>query len=85
MLASQARYVAVMDADLQHDESLLLEMLQYFAREQAPISSSPAAISKEGSAAGLSRQRSRVSRWSNGLVRLLLGIDLTDPMSGYFS
>ena len=37
-----------------------------------------------GSAAGLSRQRSRVSRWSNALVRLLLGIDLTDPMSGYF-
>jgi dolichol-phosphate mannosyltransferase len=37
-----------------------------------------------GSAAGLSRQRSRVSRWSNALVRLLLGIDLTDPMNGYF-
>ena len=37
-----------------------------------------------GSAAGLSKQRSLVSRWSNSLVRLLLGVDLTDPMSGYF-
>jgi dolichol-phosphate mannosyltransferase len=37
-----------------------------------------------GSAAGLSKQRSRVSRWSNAVVRHLLGIDLTDPMSGHF-
>jgi glycosyltransferase involved in cell wall biosynthesis len=32
MLASQARYVAVMDADLQHDESLLLDSAGAFAR-----------------------------------------------------
>jgi len=25
-----------------------------------------------------------LSRWSNALVRRVLGIDLTDPMSGYF-
>jgi len=37
-----------------------------------------------GSSAGLSQQRARVSRCSNGLVRLLLGIELTDPMSGHF-
>src|SRR5271166_5605910 len=37
-----------------------------------------------GSAAGLSTQRSRMSRAANALVRLLLGIDLTDPMSGHF-
>ena len=37
-----------------------------------------------GSAAGLSKQRSRVSRGSNAMVRLLLGIELTDPMSGHF-
>jgi len=30
MLASQARYVAVMDADLQHDERLLVPMLEAF-------------------------------------------------------
>ncbi len=46
MLASQARYVAVMDADLQHDESLLLDMLQYLRGARNPISSSPAAICK---------------------------------------
>lgn len=84
MLASQARYVAAMDADLQHDESLLLEMLQILRRASADLVVASRYL-EGGSAAGLSRQRSRVSRWSNGLVRLLLGIDLTDPMSGYFS
>ena len=83
MLASQARYVAVMDADLQHDESLLLDMLQNLRDSRANVVVASRYL-EGGSAAGLSKQRSRVSRWSNGLVRLLLGVDLTDPMSGYF-
>jgi dolichol-phosphate mannosyltransferase len=83
MLASQARYVAVMDADLQHDESLLLEMLQNLRDARADLVVASRYL-EGGSAQGLSKHRSRVSRWSNGLVRLLLGIDLTDPMSGYF-
>jgi dolichol-phosphate mannosyltransferase len=83
MLASQARYVAVMDADLQHDESLLLDMLEHLRGARADLVVASRYL-QGGSAAGLSRQRSRVSRWSNALVRLLLGIDLTDPMSGYF-
>ena len=32
MLSSQARYVAVIDADLQHDETLLAAMLERCAR-----------------------------------------------------
>ena len=83
MLASQARYVAVMDADLQHDESLLLDMLEHLRAARADLVVASRYL-QGGSAAGLSKQRSRVSRWSNAVVRLLLGIDLTDPMSGYF-
>jgi dolichol-phosphate mannosyltransferase len=83
MLASQARYIAVMDADLQHDESLLLDMLQYLRSGRADLVVASRYL-QGGSAAGLSKHRSRASRWSNALVRFLLGIDLTDPMSGYF-
>jgi len=83
MLASQARYVAVMDADLQHDESLLLDMLQYLRSGRADLVVASRYL-QGGSIAGLSKGRSRASRWSNALVRFLLGIDLTDPMSGYF-
>ena len=83
MLASQARYVAVMDADLQHDEALLVAMLDSLRSGRADLVVASRYL-YGGSAAGLSKQRSRVSRWSNALVRLLLGIDLTDPMSGHF-
>ena len=83
MLSSQARYVAVMDADLQHDESLLVGMLDCLRSGGADLAVASRYL-YGGSAAGLSKQRSRVSRWSNALVRHLLGIDLTDPMSGHF-
>ncbi len=83
MLASQARYVAVMDADLQHDESLLAGMLDCLRSGRADLVVASRYLDG-GSSAGLSKQRSLVSRWSNTLVRVLLGIDLTDPMSGHF-
>ena len=83
MLASQARYVAVMDADLQHDEGLLVPMLDALRTGRADLVVASRYL-YGGSAAGLSKQRSRASRWSNAIVRHLLGIDLTDPMSGHF-
>jgi dolichol-phosphate mannosyltransferase len=83
MLASQARYVAVMDADLQHDEGLLVPMLEALRAGRADVAVASRYL-MGGSSAGLSKQRSRVSRGSNALVRLLLGIELTDPMSGHF-
>jgi dolichol-phosphate mannosyltransferase len=83
MLSSQARYIAVMDADLQHDERLLATMLDHLRAGDADVVVASRYLDG-GSNAGLSHQRARVSRWSNGLVRFLLGIDLTDPMSGHF-
>ena len=83
MLASQARYVAVIDADLQHDETLLAAMLDRLRADRADVVIASRYLDG-GSAAGLSPARARVSRWSNALTRLALGIDLTDPMSGYF-
>jgi dolichol-phosphate mannosyltransferase len=83
MLASQARYVAVMDADLQHDEALLVPMLDNLRAGRADLVVASRYLDG-GSSAGLSKQRSRVSRWANALVRGLLGIELNDPMSGHF-
>jgi len=37
MLASQARYVAVMDADLQHDEELLVPMIEALRTGRADL------------------------------------------------
>jgi dolichol-phosphate mannosyltransferase len=83
MLASQARYVAVMDADLQHDETLLFAMLDRLRSGDCDLVVASRYLSG-GSASGLSKQRARASRFANFLVHRLLGIDLTDPMSGHF-
>jgi dolichol-phosphate mannosyltransferase len=83
MLGSQARYLAVMDADLQHDEGLLAAMLDRLRGGNCDLVVASRYLGG-GSAAGLSKQRARASRFANMLVHRLLGIDLTDPMSGHF-
>lgn len=83
MLASQARYVAVMDADLQHDETLLTTMLE---KMRGGFDLAVASRFAEGaSASGLSSaNREKASRVSNEMARRLLGVTLSDPMSGFF-
>jgi dolichol-phosphate mannosyltransferase len=84
MLASQARYVAVMDADLQHDEGLLVAMLEHLRRGDVDLVAA-SRYRDGGSAAGLaSGRRASVSRASTALAHSLLGVDLSDPLSGYF-
>jgi dolichol-phosphate mannosyltransferase len=68
---------------LQHDEELLVPMLDNLRSGRADLVVASRYLAG-GSSAGLSKQRSRVSRWANTLVRKLLGIDLNDPMSGHF-
>jgi dolichol-phosphate mannosyltransferase len=84
MLASQARYVAVMDADLQHDETLLGAMLQRLREGDVDLVVASRYVGG-GSAAGLSgARREHASRLSTMLARKLLGVTLSDPMSGFF-
>jgi dolichol-phosphate mannosyltransferase len=83
MLTSQARFVAVMDGDLQHDESLLADMLAILRRGEADLVVATRYAS--GAAAdGLSARRSQMSRVANRIAGLVLSIDLSDPMSGFF-
>jgi dolichol-phosphate mannosyltransferase len=83
MLASQARYVAVMDADLQHDETLLTAMLEKL-RGDVDLAVASRYVDG-GSAAGLSSaKREQASRLSTETARGLLGVTLSDPMSGFF-
>jgi len=83
MLSSQAKYVAVMDADLQHDETLLTTMLQKL-RGGIDLAVASRYLAG-GSAAGLAgARREQASKFSTALARGLLGVTLTDPMSGFF-
>jgi dolichol-phosphate mannosyltransferase len=83
ILASQAKYVAVMDGDLQHDERLLLPMLALLRGDTADLVVA-SRYADGGSAAGLSSQRAFGSRLATGLAHRLLKLELSDPMSGFF-
>jgi dolichol-phosphate mannosyltransferase len=83
ILASSARYVAVMDGDLQHDESLLVPMLQLLRGDDANMVVATR-YADGGSAEGLSSPRAWGSRLATRLARRLLKCELSDPMSGFF-
>jgi len=83
MLATQAHYVAVLDADLQHDEALLPAMLQRLRDGDADLVVASRHI-EEGSDAGLTGIRSQISRFAGALAQRLLRVKLSDPMSGFF-
>jgi dolichol-phosphate mannosyltransferase len=83
MLSSQARYVAALDADLQHDETLLVAMLERLRAGDVDLVVASRYIEGE-SASGFSPHRARASRWSSIAARRFLGVELTDPMSGFF-
>ena len=83
VLASSAPYVAVMDADLQHDEALLPRMIEILRKENVDlvIGSRYAAGGGLGDLAG---NRARISRLGTKLARLICKQDISDPLSGFF-
>ena len=83
MLASQATFVAVMDADLQHDETLLLRMLELLRGNEAEMVIGSRYI-EQGTAEALPRWRRLGSRFAASFTSRLLGIDIADPTSGFF-
>ena len=81
--ATGGRYIAVLDADLQHDEALLPRMLEILRRGEAEL----VVGSRFIPGAGLgehSQWRRLVSRAGNWTARTILGVGLSDPMSGFF-
>jgi len=83
MLATVAPYLAVLDGDLQHDETLLPSMLQTLKREEIDIVIGSRYL--EGGGLGTwDRRRRSMSRFAGRLARTLVSADLRDPMSGFF-
>lgn len=83
MLASSARYVAVMDADGQHDEKLLARMVATLRSGNTDLVVASRYIDGTNGT-GFTAGRAKASQWSTALARTLLKVDLTDPMSGFF-
>jgi dolichol-phosphate mannosyltransferase len=83
MLASSASAVAVMDADLQHDETLLPRMLESI-QQGADIVVGTRFAAGGAAQGGLSRARHWGSRFATQCAKRFLGVQLSDPMSGFF-
>jgi dolichol-phosphate mannosyltransferase len=83
MLATSAPYLAVMDADLQHDETILPTMLAALKAQPLDVVIGTR-FTSSGSAGELSRKRLAISRLGRLLSRAVSRADLSDPMSGFF-
>lgn len=83
MLASSARYLAVIDGDLQHDERLLPHMLAAMKAENLDLVIGTRYGGGGGTGAWDPRRRA-ISTLATRLARLVLSAELSDPMSGFF-
>ena len=83
IMSTTAPLVAVMDADLQHDERALPAMIAKLEAENADL----VVASRYADGGGLGEwkeSRQAISRFATKLSRLVVKADLSDPMSGFF-
>ena len=82
--AAHGDIVVVMDGDLQHDPALIPRMLEELQSGADIVSGSRFLAGRR--AEGLSSDlRQHLSDYGNRLVNLLLGKQLTDPLTGFFA
>jgi dolichol-phosphate mannosyltransferase len=82
-LASSAPFIAVMDADLQHDEKLLPRMYATLKGGDTEIVVGSRFVAG-GDVGEFAANRIKISKMGARLARLVVKQDLSDPMSGFF-
>jgi len=82
MLSSTSEFVAVMDADLQHDETALLRMLEELTKGNDLAIGSR--FNAGGSTGDLAKNRVDISKLATKLGSLIIHHKVLDPMSGFF-
>jgi dolichol-phosphate mannosyltransferase len=83
ILASSAPYAAVIDADLQHDESQLPKMVALLQSGEAELVVGSRYI-EGGSADSFNKQRAGASQLATEVAKRVLKVEIADPMSGFF-
>jgi dolichol-phosphate mannosyltransferase len=83
MLASSAPLIAVMDADLQHDETRLPALVAALEVDGADLAVATR-YGQGGSVGGWDQTRAGMSRLATAVSRLVLRQPVSDPMSGFF-
>lgn len=84
MDVARGRVLVVIDADLQHDETIIVDLVQPILDGSADV-----AVGSRATAGGdygpFARRRRLLSDAGAALARRVLGIAIADPMSGYFA
>jgi dolichol-phosphate mannosyltransferase len=83
ILASSAPFAAVIDADLQHDETQLPKMLSLLRSGQADLVVGSRYV-KGGSAESFDPGRAGASALATEVAKRVLNVSVADPMSGFF-
>lgn len=83
MLSSSSPFIAVMDADLQHDPAILRDMLAVLRNGEADIVIGSRYV-QGGSVGNWQRRRLQMSRLATHLAGLVTKAKVLDPMSGFF-
>jgi dolichol-phosphate mannosyltransferase len=83
MMASPAPSLAVMDADMQHDETILPEMLHLLRSRDLDVVVGSRRTAG-GSMGDFAEKRVRLSDLGSRVSKLVCHCNVTDPMSGFF-
>jgi dolichol-phosphate mannosyltransferase len=83
IMATSASCVAVMDADLQHDETILPKMLERMRRKSLDVVVGTR-NADGGSMGGFSDRRVLLSRIGSWISKSVCQCEISDPMSGFF-
>ncbi len=82
-LSSSADFVAVIDGDLQHDESILPKMYAALAAGRGNLAIGTR-VADQTAPGGLSPARQKLSDLGAWFFRRVAGVGVSDPMSGFF-
>ena len=83
ILASSAPCAAVIDADLQHDETQLPKMLALLQAGEVDLVIGSRYV-EGGSADSFNKQRAGASAFATEVAKRVLRVKIADPMSGFF-
>lgn len=84
MLGTPAPFFAVIDADLQHDETILPQLFKAISEEGCDVAIGTRYI-EGGSVGDWDKSRQLISRFATRLSDMVMKAKVSDPMSGFFA